>query len=608
MSQPPLAFHVPLEQDPNAIEMVSPGTSVDIDKRSQFTRFIDSFDRHPRSFDPDAELTLALDKSLKAYHSQLIALGGAIGTGLFIGSGLGLANAGPIPLLGAFTFVGFTLCPTVFALGEMATLFPVPGGFFEHCRMYTDEAWGGAMGWNYILQWLITLPLELVAASITLQYWSQPLHHSVWVTLFLVGIVTINIFGVKGFANVEATLSIVKVVAIVGFMLFGVLLDVGLGFGGNSTGVRNWYSPGAAHNGWYGFCSVVVTAAFAYSGSEMVGLTAAEQENPKRDLPKAIKKVFWRIGLFYIASIFIIGLLVPYTDSQLLRDDHFDSAASPFVIAIKNASVPVLPSIFNSVILVTVLSVANSSVYGSSRVLNAMANVGLAPKAFAYIDTQGRPLRCFYLAFAFGLLSYLSELKNQNTVFLWLLSTCGLSVIISWTSICVTHIRFRQALKLHEKDLDTLPYQSPLGLIGSWTGLCCNILIIILQFITAIKPVGYQTMSSSQRAQQFFLSFMSFILVALTYLGLKFFKGTEIHGISFSRTTILKFKDVRIEWGEGTRVANLRQDVDFRDAWNEGDYVRWAELHPDQVVRDDPLWFIPESARPFITSLAFPWP
>lgn len=233
MSQPPLSFHVPLEQDPNAIEMVSPGTSVDIDKRSQFTRFIDSFDRHPRSFDPDAELTLALDKSLKAYHSQLIALGGAIGTGLFIGSGLGLANAGPIPLLGAFTFVGFTLCPTVFALGEMATLFPVPGGFFEHCRMYTDEAWGGAMGWKYValaqylqfltspsytLQWLITLPLELVAASITLQYWSQPLHHSVWVTLFLVGIVTINIFGVKGFANVEATLSIVKVVAIVGFM------------------------------------------------------------------------------------------------------------------------------------------------------------------------------------------------------------------------------------------------------------------------------------------------------------------------------------------------------------------------------------------------------
>lgn len=606
-----MAFRQPPEQDPKAYEMASPCTSVDRDikKPSPIARFLESFNRHPLSSDPEAELTLALDKSLKAYHSQLIALGGAIGTGLFVGSGLGLANAGPIPLLGAFTFVGFTLCPTVFALGEMATLFPVPGGFFEHARMYTDEAWGAAMGWNYTLQWLITLPLELVAASITLSYWSQPIHHSVWVTIFLVGIVTINIFGVKGFANVEATLSIVKVAAILGFMIFGILLDVGLGFGGNPKGVHTWYDPGAAQNGWYGFCSVVVTAAFAYSGSEMVGLTAAEQENPKRDLPKAIRKVFWRIGLFYIASIFVVGLLVPYTDPKLLRDEHFDSAASPFVIAIKNAGVPVLPSILNSVILVTVLSVANSSVYGSSRVLNAMANAGLAPKAFAYIDTQGRPLRCFYLAFAFGLLAYLSELKDQNTVFAWLLSTCGLSVIISWTSICVTHLRFRQALKLHEKHLDTLPYQSPLGIIGSWTGLCCCVFIIIIQFITALKPIGYQTMSASHRAQAFFLSFMSFPLVGLVYLGFKFFKGTEIHGITFSRKSILKFENVRIEWGPGTKVANLRpgNDVDFTDAWNEGDYIVWAREHPDMVVRDDPLWLVPEKLKPVVRGLEFPW-
>ncbi|KUJ08189.1 uncharacterized protein LY89DRAFT_600105 [Mollisia scopiformis] len=599
--------------------MVSQNSSVndDLDKRSRFRRFVDSFDRHPRSFEPDAELTLALDKSLKAYHSQLIALGGAIGTGLFVGSGEGLGNAGPWSLLGAFAFVGFTLCPTVFALAEMATLFPVPGGFFEHCRMYTDEAWGGAMGWSYVIQWLLTLPLELVAASITLQYWNNPLPHAAWVTIFLFGIVIINVFGVKGFANVEATLSIVKVVAIVGFIVFGIFRDIGLGFDGRPmlgvdkqpiVGVRTWYHPGASTNGWYGFCSVVVTAAFAYSGSEMVGLTAAEQENPRRDLPKAIKKVFWRIGLFYIASIFVVGLLVGYDDPHLLRDNNFNSAASPFVIAIKNAGVPILPAIFNSVILVTVLSVANSSAYGSSRVLNAMANAGLAPKTFAYIDTQGRPLHCFYLAFTVGLLSYLSELTDESVVFNWLLSTVGLSVIFSWTTICVTHLRFRQALKLHNKDLDTLPYRSPLGIIGSWTGLICNLLIIILQFVTAVHPIEPTVpYTPSQRAQQFFLSFMSFPLVLMTYIGFKFFKGTEIHGISFSRRTILTFNNVWVEWGEGTKVVNLRTDVDFREAWNLGDYIKYAKAHPDLVVKDDPLWFVPPKLKPFVKSFAFPW-
>lgn len=149
MSLSPDAIRPAIRQAPSSLETSS---QEPIHKQSprNLRRIFQSFDRHPDSFNPDAELTLALDKSLKGYHSQLIALGSAIGTGLFIGSGEGLAIAGPIPLLAAFSFVGLTLCPTVFALGEMATLFPLPGGFFTHCRMYTDEAWGGAMGWKYV--------------------------------------------------------------------------------------------------------------------------------------------------------------------------------------------------------------------------------------------------------------------------------------------------------------------------------------------------------------------------------------------------------------------------------------------------------------------------
>jgi amino acid transporter len=306
-------------------------------------------------------------------------------------------------------------------------------------------------------------------------------------------------------------------------------------------------------------------------------------------------------------SIVFIGLLVPYNDPRLLgsKQENFSSAASPFVIAVRNAGVKVLPSMINSIILITVLSVANSSIYGSSRVLNAMAEAGLAPKAFAYVDTKGRPLRCLYLCFSFGFLAYLSELKQQNTVFLWLVSLCGLSSIISWTSICVTHIRFRQALKIHGKEISTLPYESPLGVTGSWIGLALNMFIIIVQFITAIKPVGYQDMSSSQRAQSFFQSFMAFPLIGITYLGFKFFKGTKI--LRMTDDGQVGRGKLRVVRGEGTKVVDLMTEVDFTDSWDHGDYVRYAARNPDKFPEESPLWWCPPFLRPGIEIFYFPW-
>jgi amino acid transporter len=310
---------------------------------------------------------------------------------------------------------------------------------------------------------------------------------------------------------------------------------------------------------------------------------------------------------FYIASIFLIGLLVPYTHPELINPNQsYDSKASPFVIALKNSGVKGLPSVINSVILITVLSVANSSVYGSSRVLIAMADAGLAPKAFTYVDTKGRPLRCFYLSFAFGLLAYLVDLRNENTVFIWLVSLCGLSSIISWTSICATHIRFRQALRLHNKKLESLPYQSPIGVIGSWIGLVCNIFIIVLQFVTDIRPVGYYTMTGHQRAVSFFQSFMAFPLIGIIYFCFKFFKGTKIHGVVISKKGV-KFTDARIVWGNGTAVANLVEDIDFTTSWNLGDYREYARLNPHLVIWEEELWWCPTPLRPCIRFFYFPW-
>lgn len=283
-----------------------------------------------------------LAHTLKGRHLQMIAIGGSIGTGLFVGSGSALAVGGPASLVIDFGLIGIMLYCTVHALGEMAVTFPVAGSFAAYSSRFLDPAWGFAMGWNYALQWLVTLPLEIIAASITISYWptAAGINPSAWVAIFLVLIISINLFGARGYGEAEFVFSIIKVVAVLGFIILGIIIDTG-GVPGDPRGyigAQYWYIPGAPiHNGFKGLCSVFVTASFAFAGTELVGLAAAETENPRKTLPSAIKQVFWRILLFYMVSLTLVGVLVPYNDDRLLNSGGSSNAnASPFVIAIRD--------------------------------------------------------------------------------------------------------------------------------------------------------------------------------------------------------------------------------------------------------------------------------
>jgi amino acid transporter len=188
-------------------------------------------------------------------------------------------------------------------------------------------------------------------------------------------------------------MSIIKVIAILGFIILGIVLILGGGPNHQYIGGKYWHDPGSFANGFKGVCSVFVKAAIAFGGTELVGMAAAETDNPQKTIPRATKQVFWRITLFYLVSLTIIGGLVPYTSPRLLSgSSSYDASASPFVIAIEDAGIKVLPSIFNAVILSAVLSADNSAVYGASRTLCALAENGQAPKLFTYIDRKGRPL------------------------------------------------------------------------------------------------------------------------------------------------------------------------------------------------------------------------
>lgn len=270
--------------------------------------------------------------------------------------------------------------------------------------------------------------------------------------------------------------------------LLGIVLNIGGGPGGGYIGVQFWRDPGAFHNGFKGLCSVFVTAAFAFAGTELVGLAAAETANPRKSLPTAIKQVFWRITLFYIVSLTLIGLLVPYNDPRLLLPDD-SAAASPFVIAIENAGIEVLPSVMNVVILIAVLSVGNSSVFGSSRTLAALADQGQAPRCFSYIDRRGRPLVAIIIASLMGLLAYLANVEAQANILEWFLSISGLSSIFTWGSICLAHIRFRQAWARRGHSVRELAFTAQCGVVGSWLGFVFNALVLVAQFWVGLWPV-----------------------------------------------------------------------------------------------------------------------
>ncbi|KAK5951670.1 histidine permease [Knufia fluminis] len=555
-------------------------------KKPLTARVVDSFRRDPaasvtrgsigankkRGFDAEAAAAATasspLIRRLKGRHLQMIAIGGSIGTGLFVGTGRALAHGGPASILIAYCLIGTMMYCTVQALGEMAVIFPVAGSFAAYSTRFLDPAWGFAMGWNYAMQWLVVLPLEIVAASITVDFWNPNLSlNALWVAIFWLLICTINLFGVRGYGEAEFIFSTVKVTAVIGYIILGTLINICGGPGGSYIGFSNWVNPGAFNHGFKGLCSTFVTAAFAFAGTELVGLAAAETQNPRKTLPVATKQVFWRITLFYVLSVFIVGTLVPYDNPRLLSgSSDYDAKASPFVISIQNAGIEVFPSIMNAVILISVLSVGNSAIYGSSRTLAALAEQGQAPSMLRYIDRKGRPLVAILIASLIGALAFAAASPLQVEVFNWLIALSGLSSIFTWASINACHIRFRLAWANQGFGLDELGWRSPVGITGSYIGLTMNILILIAQFWTGFSPIGWQDKSTAWLVQNFFQAYLAAPVIVAFYIVYKVWK----------RPGYVRLRDVDLFTGR--RDLNVKMLVAM-EREEQRTWPRWKKIY-----------------------------
>jgi amino acid transporter len=326
-------------------------------------------------------------------------------------------------------------------------------------------------------------------------------------------------------------------------------------------GLQYWHDPGALNHGFKGFCSVLVLVSFTFGGTELVGLAAAETANPRKSLPAALKQVFWRIAIFYFLTLGLIGLLIPYNNPRLLDgiSGVKGRSPSPFVLAIEIAGIEVLPSCMNAAILIAILSVGNSAVYGSTRSLAALANLGHAPKFLAYIDRKGRPLYALCVAVVFGLLGFLADSPQHDAIFDWLMAISGLSTTTTWLCICVCHIRFRRTWAFRGHTLDELPFRSQAGITGSYIGVALGACLLISQLWTAASPVNAHNKTSSSIAQNFLLTWIG-APILLIFFG--------VHKLYY-RTSLVHIKAMDIDTGRQRYKLSvlLAQEQDDKQGW-----------------------------------------
>ncbi|OSC96572.1 amino acid permease [Trametes coccinea BRFM310] len=471
----------------------------------------------------------ALKRQMKNRHIAMISIGGVIGTGIFLGTATALQKGGPVGMLLAYVAVG-TLCYTVMiSLGEMAAFLPIPGGHLTYAERFVDPAWSFAMGWLYCYNWIVILPAEISAAAVVINYWNKTVNNAVWITMCLAVVIIINMFGAGAYGEAEFIFCSVKVITIVGLIILGIVLDLGGGPDHDRIGFRYWKNPGpfaqydkipGAKGRFLGWSAVMSQAAFSFIGTEVVAIAGAEVKNPRRNIPKAIRRVYIRLLLFYIGGVAIIGLLVPSSDKRLDLADG-TAAASPFVIAISNAGIKALPSIINAAILTSAWSAANSDLYSSSRALYGLALNGSAPKIFLKVTRHGLPWVAVAACASIGLLAYMGLHSGSGRVFGWFANMTAVSGLISWFGIGVTYIRFHRGLKAQGIDRKALPYHSPLQPFAAWYAtIGCFLAILFSGWFVFLK--------GNWATDTFVTNYLPMAMFPILYVGAKFYTRTPL--------------------------------------------------------------------------------
>ena len=459
----------------------------------------------------------------------MIAIGGAIGTGLFFASGGAIAQAGPGGAMLAYATMGLAVYCMMQSLGEMATQLPIPGSFEAYAERFIDPSLGFAVGWNYWFSWSITLAAELVAGALIVQFWFPHSNSALWAMGFFTVLLALNLLSVRAYAEAEYWFAGIKVVTVIIFLAVGALMITGM-IGDHAVGFHNWTISDpktGTHAPFVGGLTSVLTvflvAGFSFQGTEGVGLAAAETADPTKNVPKAIKTVFWRILLFYIGSIFVVGTLIGYTDQNLLHGDESHIAYSPFTMVFQQ-----LPkfgyytsNIMNAVILSSVLSCGNSSMYVASRMLYAMSHSGKAPKLFRKLNRRGVPVAALLATGLISALAFFSTLVGDQKIYQIFYNASSLSGFLIWLGIAVCHLRFRKAWVAQGRSLDGLKFKSKLYPFGPWLAIVLFVVVLFGANIGVFQTPVFSWFD-------FITGYLMIPAFLIFYLGHKSWKKTSV--------------------------------------------------------------------------------
>jgi S-methylmethionine transporter len=438
-------------------------------------------------------------KEMQTRHLVMLAIGGTIGTGLFLASGFTVSQAGPMGAVIAYAIGALMIYCVMCCLGELAVHMPQTGAFSYYATRFIGPSTGYTIAWLYWLSWAVAIGSELLGAGVLLERWFPEVPVWVWAASLGVVITINNLVSVRTFAETEFWLSLIKVITVVVFIIVGALAVYGSipGADPETTGFANFYKEGWFPTGFSSIGLALLAVAFAFAGTEVIGIAAGETENPQKNIPHALRATVFRLVLFFIGTIVVICLILPREQAGLTE--------SPFVVVFSKIGIPYAADVMNFVIITALVSAANSGLYAGARMLWTLGDQGQLPKIFARLTRRGTPVVAILFSMVGGIAALLSSVWAPETIYLLLVSVAGFAIVAVWLVIAVCQLLFRRQFVRAGGKIEDLSYRVrwypwvPLIAVISCLGACVGIafdpaqriaLYVSIPFI-ALCYVGY---------------------------------------------------------------------------------------------------------------------
>ncbi|KAL0942091.1 proline-specific permease put4 [Colletotrichum truncatum] len=469
-------------------------------------------------------------RGLSPRHVQLMAIGGSIGTGLWVGIGGVLSKAGPLSLVLGYTFWGLLfIWPLNLSVAEMCAYLPIRGSIFELASRFVDPALGFAMGWTYFFAGLMLVCTEYSAVATVIQYWNADINPAAWIAVAMVSCVAVNLIAVKYYGESEFIMASTKVVLLIGLCFITLVTMSGGNPLNDAYGFRNWgngnyihsYFVEGATGRFLGWWKVVIYAAFTIAGPDMIALAAGEIQNPRRTIPRVAKLIFYRLVGFYVIGVLCVGIICSSRDPGLLgaiENGEPGAGASPWVVGIKNLHIKALPDIINAFILLSGWSCGNAYLYSCSRTLYGLARDGQAPKFLQKCTAAGVPIYCVLTVTLISCITFLVSSNAAVEVFFWFVDLTTTALIMTYTFMLITYMGFYRARVAQNFPPSTLPYVAPLTPYFPCLAMALGFLALIFVGFDNFHPFS---------VRGFITSYFGFIFGIFTFVVWKVLKRTR---------------------------------------------------------------------------------